>query len=301
MKTYQSSSFYLSTLCAGAVAVGLSLNASAQNLDGTLSAFYGSPLAVQTINTGFGNSTYSGTPNGPDANGSELDAGYGVMSGGNLDLFLAGDYENNGNHLDVFINSGTPGQNTLNISGGWTASAMNGSVFSPGFYAGTMLDLNDYQGTLYVDQYVLSAGGSVNSYLGGVSLTAGIGNAVLGGMTVALNNSHVSTMGTAGAALSGATSGASTTTGLELQIPLSSLGYTSGSIEVLADINGGGDSYLSDQFLPGLPVGTGNLGNGGVFNFSETPDEYFTVVPEPGTISLLGLSLAGWLSSRRRK
>jgi hypothetical protein len=163
-----------------------------------------------------------------------------------------------------------------------------------------MLDFNDYQGTLYVNQYALSPGGSVNSYLGAVPLSAGVGSGVLGGMTVALNNTHISTMGTAGATLSGATSGANTTTGLELQIPLSSLGYTSGNIEVLADINGNGDDYLSDQFLPGLPVGTGDLATP-TFNFSETSGEYFTVVPEPGTITLLGLGLAGLVSSRRRK
>jgi hypothetical protein len=51
---------------------------------------------------------------------------------------------------------------------------------------------------------------------------------------------------------------------------------------VLADINGGDENYLSNQFPPGLPNGTGNLGvsSGGVFSFGSTPDEYFTVVPE---------------------
>ncbi len=56
---------------------------------GTTSVSYGGPLAVQTINTGFGNSSYTGTPNGPDANGSELDAAYGTIANGNLYLFLA--------------------------------------------------------------------------------------------------------------------------------------------------------------------------------------------------------------------
>ncbi len=69
------------------------------------------------------------------------------------------------------------------------------------------------------------------------------------------------------------------------------------TILVLADINGGGDSYLSNQFLPGLPVGTGNVGGGGPFtganngsfNFGNTPGEYFAVtVPEPASIGLLG-------------
>ncbi len=118
-------------------------------------------------------------------------------------------------------------------------------------------------------------------------------------------------MGAAGTALSGATSGANTTTGLELAIPLSVLGWTGGNIEVLADINGTGDAYLSNQFLPGLPDGTGNLGGGGpysgpsagAFNFANTPGEYFTVVvPEPSTLALFGLSgLMTLRIFRRRK
>ena len=58
--------------------------AQAQYLNGTLqSSFYGSPLEVQTANTGFGSGDGS---NG----GSQLDAAYGVIYGGNLYLFLAG-------------------------------------------------------------------------------------------------------------------------------------------------------------------------------------------------------------------
>ena len=80
-------------------------------------------------------------------------------------------------------------------------------------------------------------------------------------------------------------------TGSEMAIPLSLLGDPS-SVGVLADINGGDKNYLSNQFLPGLPNGTGNLGvsSGGVFSFGSTPDEYFTVVPESSTVALLGLS-----------
>ena len=93
----------------------------------------------------------------------------------------------------------------------------------------------------------------------------------------------------------------STTTGLELQIPLSVIGYTGGNIMVLADINGGGDNYLSNQFLPGLGVGTGNVGTPG-FDFSGTPGEYFVVtVPKPSTFALLSGGLAGLLWLRRRQ
>jgi hypothetical protein len=78
---------------------------------------------------------------------------------------------------------------------------------------------------------------------------------------------------------------------------------------VLADINGGGNGFLSNQFLPGLPSGTGNVGGGGPytdgssssFNFGSTPGEFFTVVPEPSTIGLVVVGLLGALGIRRRK
>ena len=217
------------------------LGAKAQHLDGTLdTGFYGSPLYVQTINTGFGNSAGGG-----DASGSELDAVYTKVSGGNLYIFIAGCFQNSGNHLNVFIAGGGAGQTNLNISNGWTESAMNGSGFPNGFQATYMLDLNDYSGTVYGDGLVLNNTGSVNSYLGSVGLSSGIGSGTVGGIQLALNNTLTSTMGVSGQAISGAGSGANTTTGLEIVIPTSMINYTSGSVNVLCDINGGGDGYHS--------------------------------------------------------
>lgn len=278
---------------------GLGLCAQAQNLDGTLnSGFYGGPLAVQTINTGFGNAA----GNNDSAGGSELDAAYGRVSGGNLYLFLAGNFENNGNHLNVFVAGGAPGQNTLAAPATGTLQTMNGSVFSPGFNATFAFDMNDYAGTLYSEEYNLAA--LTGGYVGALGESStGIAAGSSGGVSLLyLNNNHASTMGAANAALSGATSGANTTTGLELVVPLSAIGWAGGNIMVLADINGGGDGYLSNQFLPGLPVNTGNLGTAG-FNFGATPGEYFTVaVPEPATLAIFGLSgLTLWAVVRRRK
>ena len=263
---------------------GLVKNAGAQitgNL-GTTGVDYGSPLAVQTINTGFGNSAGGG-----DATGSELDAAYGNISGGNLYLFIAGDFQNNGNSLNVFIADGRTGQSTLSTSVS-PLSAMNGSVFSSGFSATMALDFNDYQGTVYANTADLV--GNTGGYQGSVALSSGIGSGTLNnGISLALNNTHTSTMGASGAALSGATSGANTLTGLELSIPLSLLGNASGNIEVMTDMNGNGDDYISNQLLPGLSVGSGNLGTA-TFNFGSTPGEFFTVAtPEPSSAALFAM------------
>jgi hypothetical protein len=304
-------------LTCGAVSafLGAAACASAQNMNGTVNnAFYGSPRAVQTINSGFGLAA-----GGADsAGGSELDAAYGQISGGTLWLFLAGNLESNGNHVNVFIDGGAPGQNILALPATGTMQAMNGSVFSPGFQASFALDMNVYSpsegvtpGTLYSEEYTLF-GVPAGGYVGALPESSlGIAAGSDGGVShLYLNNNHASTMGSPqGSALSGATSGANTTTGLELAIPLSAIGYTGGSIMVLADINGGGDAYLSNQFAPGLAVGTSNVGGGGpygpgggIFNFANTPGEYFTIVPEPSSMVMLGFAgLTTLLAIRRRK
>lgn len=283
---------------AGIALASLTLPARATiMIDGTLDPAYGSALAVQTINTGFGDSTIG---DGTSTGGSELDAAYGVITGGNLDVFLAGNFESNGNHANVFISDGRPGQSTLAVPTTGTMQAMNGSTFSPGFQATEAIDLNDYAGTDYIEEYSL-VGATSGGYVGDIPLTGGIGSGSPGGSIVyGFNDTNAAGInGNAGTAADPVAAQA-VTTGLEIQVPLSLLGSPTGPIMVLADINGGGDNYLSNQFLPGLPVGTGNLGTPG-FNFASTPGEYFTVspVPEPASLGLVGGG-AMLLAMRRR-
>lgn len=291
--------------CASILALGSAAQAQITGNLSTSSINYGSPLAVQTINTSFGDS--SGAGGGDDLNGSELDAGYGVVSGGNLYLFLAGDVQGgtSPNSLQIFIGGGgsTVGQNTLSTTIS-PLSTMNGSTFASGFNATLAFTLNDYSGTLYTDGANLQTGGGTGGYVGSVTLSGGIGSGAPGGGSYSLpgfeeafNNTQVSTMGASGAALSGASSGANTLTGLELLIPLADLGTISGNIEVMADINNGGLNYLSNQFLPGLGVGSGNVA-GPTF----TDAGYFTVpVPEPSTWALFATSGMGMLMMFRRR
>lgn len=294
-------------LLAGGLAAAATLTARAQfTVDGTLDGAYGSPLAVQTVNTGFGDSTVG---DGTSGGGSELDAAYGAIANGNLYLFLAGNFEDNGNHLNVFVSGGAAGQSTLSAPATATLATMNGSVFSSGFQATYAYDMNNYAGTMYNEEYIYGGPGALSGgYVGSVGTAGGIGNGVPSGggytayATIGLNDTHVSTMGAAGAAAN-QSQAAAVTTGFEMAIPLADIGYTGGAIEVLADLNGGSDGYLSNQFLPGLPVGTGNPG-GTTFNFGSTPGQFFTVpvaAPEPTTLALGALSGLVLLAARRRK
>jgi fibronectin-binding autotransporter adhesin len=288
-------------LCTGSVVLaGLAVSAHAQSVSGNLATTgvnYGTPapgsaaLATQTINTGFGDSTVG---DGTSSGGSGLDAAYATVENGNLYVFLAGNIEGNtsANHANLFIDSTSGGMTTLNLptsgmpGNNGALSAMNTSQFSPGFAANYALDANDYQGTLYIDQYDLIS--NIGNYLGSVPLSGGIGaNQNLSGIQVGFNNTNAAGVnGDTGTAASQSAAQA-VGTGLEFGVSLAALGNPApgSSILLLADVNGGSDGYLSNQFLPGLAVGTGNVGGGGpysgsssaAFNFSTTPGEYFSV------------------------
>ena len=84
---------------------------------------YGSALAVQTVNTQFGD------------NFSEWNAGYGRIVSGRLYLMLTGNLEANFNKLEIFIDSKAGGQSVFDSSGNDNAQRMDGLVFDPGFTA----------------------------------------------------------------------------------------------------------------------------------------------------------------------
>src|SRR3989304_2094034 len=77
-------------------------------VDGTKDAQYGAALAVQTVQTQFGDANPPG-----NLGGSELDAAYAKVRNGRLYLMLTGNHEPNFNKLDIFIDSKAGGENTL--------------------------------------------------------------------------------------------------------------------------------------------------------------------------------------------
>ena len=252
----------------------ISLNAQPANIDGKYDLVYGSPACVQTVATGFG------------AKYNELDAAYSLVAGGELYLFFPGNLQNNANNFNLFIADGRIGQSVLNAVdlanlGTNSLSVMNGSKFSLGFSATYAININNKGNTLTVSQYDLvhntatdASGVLVTS--GGIVTNAMVDNSVVVGFN---NNNAASQSANVGLGA----------TGIELAIPLALLGNPTGPMEIMADINGANQGYLSNQLLPGLPSGTGNLGaggtgygpGGGVFDLSSTSNLFFTAASAP--------------------
>ncbi len=164
-----------------------SVVSSAPTIDGTRDAIYGGPKFIQNNFTGFGNAS-NGSPTA--ANGSEIDAVYAVIydngtptdtSDDVLYVFIAGNLETNFNKLDIFFDTGVPGQNRLlgsnagvdfnglNRMGEDPAGAGNGLTFDTGFNADYWIGMTN-GGTptaMYVNfAQVVPGGGGPGFYCG---------------------------------------------------------------------------------------------------------------------------------------
>ena len=283
---------------------------AAPTLDGFRDPAYGSAAAVQSVESGF--------------TLSELDAAYASVEGGTLYLMLTGNLQNNFNRLNIFIDSQAGGQNVLqnNANFGGTnpendnwAGKHAGMTFDSGFEADYMLILRNGNsgGNRFDIDYAVGGGGLGNfvaagNVFGG-SLTGANASALSNGIGVAFNNSNVGGVldGTGAANQAAALA---VTTGVELAIPLSTIGNPVGAFKISAMINGANHDYLSTQFLSGVPAGTGNLGGDGAGGFTGSlsgidlnqvaGNQYFRVVPEPASLVMLG-ALAPLLVRGRAK
>lgn len=237
-------------------------------VDGTLDPDYGSAIAVQNNTTGFGDSNLGVVDL---ANGSELDNFYAMIDAGVLYMFFGGNLESNFNKFELFIDANAGGQNQirgdnpdvdfngLNRLG--STGAGDGLLFDACFSADTYVTCT-CGGTptaLYANvAQMLATGGGSGAYLGqGAPGTVAIDNAKYG-VKVALNNINIAGVGGDG----GSADGTGVTTGVEIAIPLTLLGYdasTQENIKVCAAVNGGGHDWLSNQFIGGLGGGVGNL------------------------------------------
>jgi hypothetical protein len=297
---------------------------AAPTLDGTKDASY-SLRAVQTVQTQFGD------------NFSELDAAYAQVEGGVLYLMLTGNLEGNFNKLNIFIDSIAGGQNQIgpatdeggtnpnnddwaeNYSGVGPSASGNGPGFTfDAAFAADYVLINRRGGTTFDFDFATIGGGAggfeaTSNIFGGNSVGS---NASVGpsGFGVAFDNSNVGGVGGGTAALDAAGTAAAlaVTTGLELAIPLSAIGNPNPQdILISAHVNGNNHDYLSNQSLGGFPGPQGNLGGDGVGNFNNdvslldlnnypNTDQFFRAIPEPTSLVLFGLALAGLACGRKR-
>jgi hypothetical protein len=204
------------------IAFAMAAPTSAQIVDGTKDAGYGAALAVQTVETQFGDAN-------PDG-GSELDAGYGVISGGQLYLMLTGNVEANFNKLEIFIDSKAGGQSIFDSSGNDGASAMDGLVFDAGFTADYHIIVrrgNDAGNDKLDIDFANLGAQSASGYFDVVGGSTGAGTTGTGvnasPIAVAYDNSNVAGVG-GGTAAANQAAAAAVTTGLELGIALADLG-----------------------------------------------------------------------------
>lgn len=302
------------------------LPAYAITVDGTLDAGYGAPITVQTVDTQFGDASPPGS-----LGGSELDAGYAVVSSGRLYLMLTGNHEPNFNKLDIMIDSRPGGENSLsnlpeydfNNGSNWISTNMRGLTFDAGFEADYHLfsrwgsgsgayevDFVDRQGG-GAAMVPGSKGASPNAVglIAAGSIAAGnVGtNASASSLTqnldFAINDNNAAGVG-GGTGVANQAAAAAVTTGMEFSIDLADLGNPApgSSIKIFAAINNGDHNYLSNQLLGGLSGPQGNLGGDGGGGFTGTLSgvnlnqfaglQYFTVVvPEPAALVTLIVGL----------
>jgi len=286
----------LATIAAGAVS-SFSVATGDVVMDGKVDGSYGAALAIQNVQTQFGDSNLGQIG---FANGSELDNGYGFIDekGGYLRLFFGGNLESNFNKLEVFIDYKDGGQNTLrgdnpdvdfNGLNRMGAEGKNpGLTFDEGFLADFYVTTTcggDPFSTFANTAQILTDGGGSGEYIG--SGSAGPRGVLNGsnGTLIAYDNSNV--RGVTGG--TEAASGEGVTTGIEIALPLSLIAdWTGGDIKICVFVNGGGHDFLSNQVLGGAGGGTGNLGEPRVVNFQAIAGDQFFVVPGLGGATCLG-------------
>ena len=262
------------------VMMGLTAGAWAQapTVDGTLDGSYGAAVAVQGVQTDFGD------------NASELNAAYATVDNGVLYLMFTGNLENNFNKLQLFIDAHAGGQNAIDgannpqnydsmigagFANGWDPYVNRGLADSPlqaqqgqftfdaGFEADYAVLFRRGAGKFdfdfaVMDQTVTAADEISDVFIGfeeGASgdLSPFPGNNSGTPFEVGFDNSNV-------AGIAGGTQAAdpvaaqAVTTGIEVAIPLSAIGDPTGDVHITALINGSNHDFVSNQFLAPLEL-----------------------------------------------
>lgn len=257
-------------------------------IDGKRDSLYPAALAVQSVETGFGD------------NANEWNAAYAYIKDDTLSLMFTGNLEDNFNKLEIFIDSTSGGSTTFTSAGNDNSANMNGMIFDSGFApdyhliarrGGAQFDLDivdlnaptfDFYGNLF------SGSGT------GIG-TSGTGTVNQTGIRLAYDSSNTGGIGGTGGNAANQAAALSVTTGFEFRIALADIGNPGGDIRIMLLQNNSDHNFLSNQSLAGLPVGTGNLANPLSIDFNNFDgDQFFTIsngVPAPFVIATADLDL----------
>lgn len=254
--------------------------------DGVRDAGYGAPIAVQTIETGFGD------------NASEWNAAYTKIANGRLYLLFTGNLESNFNKLNIFIDSKSGGSTTFTSSGNDGSGVMNGMTFDADFLPDYHLIGRRGMSQLDLDIALLGTGDfSVhNNVFGGTTAGRGLTGTGAGNtqpIRVAYDGSNTAGIGGNGGAAADQTAAANVTTGFEISISLADLGNPTGAIKVMLLQASGDHSFLSNQTLAGLPETYGNLGTPSTANFQSYPGDQFFTINQSGAYNAWSAANAG--------
>ena len=231
---------------------------------------YGDALAVQAVNTGFGD------------NLSELNAAYAMILDGRLYLALTGNIEGNFNKLEIFLDTKPGGENVFSgVPGNDNTGVMTCLTFDSGFEADYHIIAR--RGFFKGDKFDLDIAelGTPNfsshiDVFGGVQIgsgTTGTGPANASPIEVAYNDSNTQgVIGDAGGSAADPKAALAVRTGFEMSVALSDIGNPSGPFEIQAWVNGHEHDFASNQFLGSLTPPQANLGGDGMGNLTGTLD-----------------------------
>ncbi len=270
--------------------------APAITVDGTKDAEYGAAVAVQMVETGFGDFPEPGGNNG----GSELNAAYAAFDGDRLYLMFTGNHEPNFNKLDVFIDSVTGGENTFSGTPDYDFDPGGGNWISGNL--GTMV----MDAGITVDYHLFSRWGGggtpqgyevdfVNRQGGGSAMVPGSshtsdpavgliasgtvpagdvgpnasGTALTQNLPFAINNNNTAGVdgcdGVTGCEAAVEADALAVTTGMEFSIALADIGNPApgSTIRISAMITSGDHNFLSNQVLGSFTPPQHNPGGDG--------------------------------------
>lgn len=229
---------------------------AAEDIDGCdiPSAFGNTPLATQIQPARWGD------------NVNELNALFAAQEPDAIRIGITGNLDLSATALALFIDTKPGGQSVVDTStlnpppGG--LQQLTGTSFDPGFEPDTLLFMNAFGGTLYVDQATLPAGApAIKTFRGSVGVDSGQSLLTNGenpnGLRIALSNANF-----LGVTALDATTPASADHGFEMRIPFADLALTDDDcqrVRVMAMLVSSGGT-VSTQVLPPVGVEANDLG-----------------------------------------